>query len=440
MSSYDFMKREIAKIPLIDTHTHIRAQYPSARGLHDILLYHMVVSDLYSAGCPNGARLSDYPDEKEITERIEEAIPYIPYIRNTSCYYLVRLILRDLYDWDEEITLGNWKTIHEKIKDCGASKQRALEVMQKANIRYSNTEWARRDKGQLSDLFVYNMEWAFFTRAQWGVYDTALFELEYAWNCEAPTDPLPVTCDRNKYNFKKRIATRADCDEAVGYYLSKIPYDKLAVVTGHLSTDITYRPVSDGEMDEALAKRAAAGEKERDIYANYIFEKFLIGSEKHSEMPLGFSVGAEPLPFETGSKMRPETVFELASVFERHPKLRFNIYLSNMAENQAFCTLCRELPNVYLTGYWWHNFFPSFIERVLKERLDMVSVSRTIGFFTDAYCMEWSYAKATLVKDITAKVLAERIDEDRYDRETAVFIAKELLYNTAARFGGFKTI
>ena len=49
----------LAAIPLLDIHTHLDASHLAARGLHDILLYHMVISDLVSAGCPSSARLPD---------------------------------------------------------------------------------------------------------------------------------------------------------------------------------------------------------------------------------------------------------------------------------------------------------------------------------------------------------------------------------------------
>ena len=49
----------LAEIPLLDIHTHLDASHLTARGLHDVLLYHMVVSDLASAGCPSRARLSE---------------------------------------------------------------------------------------------------------------------------------------------------------------------------------------------------------------------------------------------------------------------------------------------------------------------------------------------------------------------------------------------
>ena len=65
---------------MFDVHTHIDASHLNARGLHDIMLYHMVISDLYSGGCPNGARLSEEPSEEEITFRIEQALPYLKHI------------------------------------------------------------------------------------------------------------------------------------------------------------------------------------------------------------------------------------------------------------------------------------------------------------------------------------------------------------------------
>src|SRR5882762_7562267 len=96
------MEEALAEIPMLDPHTHLVGGRLGARGLHDILLYHMVISDLYAAGCPSGARLSQYPQwptKAEAHNRITEALPYLPHIRNTSSAWAVRCILADLYDW-----------------------------------------------------------------------------------------------------------------------------------------------------------------------------------------------------------------------------------------------------------------------------------------------------------------------------------------------------
>nr|MBA3270465.1 hypothetical protein [Acidobacteriota bacterium] len=47
----DSIEGDLSELPVLDVHTHLCGPKLGARGLHDVLLYHMVVSDLYSAGC-----------------------------------------------------------------------------------------------------------------------------------------------------------------------------------------------------------------------------------------------------------------------------------------------------------------------------------------------------------------------------------------------------
>src|SRR5438046_8293988 len=96
------MEQALAETPMFDIHTHLVGGRLGARGLHDVLLYHMAVSDLYAAGCPSGKRLTEYPGwpgEAEAHARIREALPYLDRVLNTSTSWGIRLILRDLYSW-----------------------------------------------------------------------------------------------------------------------------------------------------------------------------------------------------------------------------------------------------------------------------------------------------------------------------------------------------
>ena len=101
------LEEALAEVPILDAHTHLVGGALAARGLHDLLLYHMLVSDLHAAGCPTGTRLSEFPAEpttEEAHSRIEEAIPYLPHVTNTSTYWVLRTILADLFGWREPIT------------------------------------------------------------------------------------------------------------------------------------------------------------------------------------------------------------------------------------------------------------------------------------------------------------------------------------------------
>src|SRR5204863_3446176 len=144
----------------------------------------------------------------------------------------------------------------------------------------------------------YALEWAFFTRCQWDEFDTALYELERCWG-KTPASPTAIGTGERALP-ERTITSLADVHEAIRYYVNAIPYEQVLATATHISTDIDLRPVTDAEMEKALARRAAAGTVERDIYASYINEAFLQSLEnKSSQIVFQFSLGAEPLPFET---------------------------------------------------------------------------------------------------------------------------------------------
>ena len=110
----------LSGLDLVDAHTHLVGGRLGARGLHDILLYHMAVSELYAAGCPSGARLTQFPgwpDRAEAHGRIREALPYLRHVRNTHISWGIRTLLRDLYGWTEELTEANWLRLDDLIRE-----------------------------------------------------------------------------------------------------------------------------------------------------------------------------------------------------------------------------------------------------------------------------------------------------------------------------------
>ncbi len=435
MNQTDRLYEAMRQIPAIDIHTHIHAGHMSARGLHDVLLYHMVVSELYSAGCPDGARLDENIGDEDAAMRIERALPYIPHIQNTSCYWGVRMILKDLYGWDQEITQNNWREIDALIRTYHKDRNWPREVMKRAAIEKTNTELCKRGDGAFDDILFYNLEWAFFTRCQWKQYDTALLELEAAWSEEGVGSPLPVNIDPSKLHFKRRIRNIADVDAALDYYLSKIPFERIHGLPSHYSTDIAYREVGANEMASAIRRRPRAGREERDIYANYIFDRFVQKlSLSGKKAPLPFSVGAEPLQYETGSKLSSDTLFSLADTAAKYPNIDFILFSGCEHQEQAICSLIRETPNLYAAGFWWHSFFPESISRILSRRLDMLPANKWFGFFSDAYCMDWAYAKSLIVRRQFAGEMTRRIETGMYTEEQALNTFKTLVHDTPVNY------
>ncbi len=438
-TSADDLSSAIAEIPALDVHTHLSGGKLAARGLHDIILYHMVVSDLYAAGCPQGARLSEFPkwpDQAEAHQRLEAAIPFLPKIANTSCWWGARMILEDLYGWREPITMQNWRKLDALIRERAHDRAWQREILDRAKIVGTTAEHCRRDQGQDDDRLSYSVEWGMFMRTQWGEYDTALYDLERAWGGKVTDGPCMIGEARQAN--AKRIRGLADVHAAMDHYIDGMPYGQVLSMATGISTDIDYTLPTDSEMEAAIARRDQAGPRERDIYAAYIGEKMLAGLERHGhEIAFQFALAAEPLPHETMSRISQRTLGQVAELIARHPRLKFQCFLGSRHANQTLCTMARELPNLSQMGFWC-TFLPGAIRQVMEERLDMLPANKQCGFFSDAYCVEWSYAKSQIVRKMMADVYGAKVRSGQYSRDTALATARAVLLESPQSLCGMR--
>jgi glucuronate isomerase len=146
------------------------------------------------------------------------------------------------------------------------------------------------------------------------------------------------------------------------------------------------------------------------------------------------------MPHETASIVPQRSIAQVADVAARHPKVKFVCFVASRHANQSLCTLCRELPNFALAGYWWHNFFPGAIRQVMEERLDMLPANKQVGFFSDAYSIEWTYAKAKIVRTQMAQVLQQKIRQGQYTADEALRIARAILFDTPQQLLGMRPV
>ena len=74
----------------------------------------------------------------------------------------------------------------------------------------------------------------------------------------------------------------------------------------------------------------------------------------------------------------------------------------------------------------------------MAERLDMLATNKQIGFFSDAYCVDWTYAKAVLVRKQLAEVLAQKVSQGQYRVDEALAIARQILYESPQSLNGMQ--
>ena len=90
--------------------------------------------------------------------------------------------------------------------------------------------------------------------------------------------------------------------------------------------------------------------------------------------------------------------------------------------------------NVYPSGHWWYSNNPVDIARELRRRLDVVPLPKQIGYYSDAYVVEFILPKFRMYKFELARTLAERVERSKIhpnmmpvSLEQAVDMARRLL-------------
>ncbi len=92
--------------------------------------------------------------------------------------------------------------------------------------------------------------------------------------------------------------------------------------------------------------------------------------------------------------------------------------------------LARQFPNVYASGYWWHNFFPITIEKIVGLRTQVAPMAKWSGFLCDAYYVEWTYGKLQVVKKAMAAALARLVEAGFSEEEDLPPLLRQVLHDT----------
>ena len=94
-------------------------------------------------------------------------------------------------------------------------------------------------------------------------------------------------------------------------------------------------------------------------------------------------------------------------------------------------------PNVVPNGHWWYSNIPSFIAGDLRGRLQGVPKTKPIGYYSDAYKLEFILPKFNMYRRILAEVLAEDcVRGAGWPPERALELARLVLLENPRRIFG----
>ncbi len=409
------LQAAVAQIPAVDIHSHIDFRRPAATDVGDVVFYHYIVSELMTAGMPR-ALLSS---ENAPRDRLRAAVPYLSRIANTSTHWALRRIVRDLYEIEGPLDESAWMRLCDRVEADARQPGRAAYVL--------------KEKARVRRTFL-----TFRWDAAWEGVDTALFcptvRVEALVSQPWDDDLVQLLEDR----AQQSIRTAADVERAMQQLVSSWQEQGVVALAASFERERLWdwSAPSPSRVDaalRALRRSEALSNVEADALNVFAWRSLLAACDAR-RIPVQIMVGIRRLP--GGLRLpvtKPDSLAALAVLFADFPNLRFDVALANPVQSHELASYAKMHPNVSVAGYWWYALNPSVIRRMLRERIELLPANKIQGFFSDAYCVEWSYGKVQLVRRQIAHVLADMVEEGYLEEEQAVDLAADLLDRNPGR-------
>jgi glucuronate isomerase len=94
-------------------------------------------------------------------------------------------------------------------------------------------------------------------------------------------------------------------------------------------------------------------------------------------------------------------------------------------------------PNVVPMGHWWYSNIPAYIAADLRARLQAVPKVKLIGYYSDAYKLEFILPKFNMFRRVLAETLADvAIRGQGWSVERALELARLVLLENPRKFFG----
>jgi glucuronate isomerase len=247
------------------------------------------------------------------------------------------------------------------------------------------------------------------------------------------------------------LRTVADVVATIDKAFAKFVRHGMGYAAMSIPANFQTRHVSDEDAQRLLDKMVAQGEltqQERETWGAYAINR-VADACLRSGKPYHLMVGVNREVYAHGVPMGMD-------LFDSVNSMRGYDYLLNTYRDVRFPTAVLadttglELTaaawirhNVYPSGHWWYANQPTEIARELRRRLDTVPRNKIIGYFSDAYYLEFILPKFRMYKYELAVALAERMERslfhpnmEQFTTDDALELAEDILVGNPVRIIG----
>ena len=410
---------EIRRWPILDPHSHINPHRPAARNLDEVLGYHYYTELAHSAGMP--ARL--VAAELSTEERSRNLAEYLGRIDNTIQSSWLLEIAKTFHDFP-----------HDSINPGNID-----ELYRLANHEIDGHDW---DKSVWSRT---NLEAVFLTND----FDDPL----EGWDTSKyvpclRTDDLvlklhePSTIQRLKTSTNIDVVDFATLRQAIGVLFERF------VSKGAKACAISLPP--DFSPSGASPKRAVTPIRrainQLDVRADeqneirkvvfWTLAEFCADFKLPFDLMIGPIRNVYPAGVSGGRDLfdRRVSLHDYAGLFNHFANVTFPISTLSPDAGAELVAYSWIFPNVVPNGHWWYSNIPAYISADLAARLQAVPKTKLIGYYSDAYKLEFVLPKFNMYRRLLAETLAEQgVRNQGWSIERALEIAHLLLIDNSRR-------
>jgi glucuronate isomerase len=415
----DRLLGELLRIPILDPHSHINPHAAASKSLDDVLGYHYYTELAHSAGMDKAPLSAETP----AIERARSIAQYLPAIENTVQYSWLMEIAWTFFGFDD-------RTI---------TPQNIGRLFEAAAANTATPDWEDRV------LRASGVERVFLTND----FDDPLvgFDTSRYVPCLRTDDLVfhlnnPRTVERLNQATNSTVGDANTLVAAVGRLFEHFTRHGAKACAISLPPDFEPLPVDRTDVDPVLRRLLSGATVTGDEYrsvSRFVFWT-LAAFCAQFRLPFDLMIGVNRRVYRSGVFQGQDLFDQRTSLilyrelFNAFPQVTFPISVLTSSQNQELVSYAWIFPNVVTSGHWWYSNVPAYIEPDARARLTAAPATKQIGYYSDAYKLEFILPKFNMYRRALAKILAADFVIDRgWTEERAIALANQVLRTNTQR-------
>ena len=415
----------ILQMPILCIHSHIDAFNPASVNLAELLGYHYY-TELANSAVYEEDWISVDMEPELIVERV---VAKLHHVDQTAQYSWFIQLAQAFFGFPHDrLTPENAGELYDAVAEAGKDpvahekRVRGISNLQRISLTNNFTE-------------------------KLGGFDTSVYlpclrtdDLVFKLHLPETLGAIEETTDISLHGLQ-------DFHDALGVIFDRFMAHQAISAAISMPPNFVAREVPESVATAAFAKAidGRADAEELALLQAHVMNCIADGCRKHDipfQLMIGVRRGLYPHGVYQGQDLftPTSTMEDYAYLFSTYPDVDFPVSVLPTTQEQELRTYGWLVHNVYPSGHWWYANIPEDIAPALAARIGAFPKNKGLGYYSDAYKLEFVLPKFTMYKEVLAQVLTERVVQSqrsrwmaRFDVEDAVEIARHLLLENGKR-------